>query len=76
MSRELRILQANLRKSSEAQHVLHNDEALADFHFILGQEPSCFLADEQVVVPGTNPQWTMFIAQGKGPLRAPVRSCI
>jgi hypothetical protein len=30
-----------MKKSREAQHALHNDESLADFHFILGQEPSC-----------------------------------
>jgi hypothetical protein len=36
MNRELQILQVNMRKSREAQHALHNDEALADFHFILG----------------------------------------
>ena len=65
-----------MRKSREAQHALHNDEALADFHFILGQEPNCFLVDNQVVLPGTNPRWTRFIAQGRRPFRAPVRSCI
>ncbi|RYP14536.1 hypothetical protein DL765_006312 [Monosporascus sp. GIB2] len=52
--RELLIFQASMRKSKETQHALHSDEALADFHFILGQEPSYFLADEQVVMPGTD----------------------
>jgi hypothetical protein len=50
--------------------------ALADFHFILGLETSCFLADEQVVIPGANPRWGEFMAQGRRSLRAPVRSCI
>jgi hypothetical protein len=54
MNREVRILQANM--SREAQHALHNDPALVDFHFILGQEPSCFLSDGEVVLQGTN-QW-------------------
>jgi exonuclease III len=76
MNRELRILQANMKKCREAQHALHNDIALEDFHFILGQELNCFLVDDQVVVPGTNPRWTRFIAQGRRPFRAPVRSCI
>src|SRR5437762_14189166 len=76
MNKELWILQANMKKSREAQHALHNDESLADFHFILGQEPNCFLADEQVVMPGTNPRWSQFIAQGRRSLRVPVRSCI
>jgi hypothetical protein len=42
----------------------------------LSQELNCFLANDQVVVPGTNPRWTRFIAQGKRLFRAPVRSCI
>lgn len=65
-----------MKKCREAQHALHNDRALEDFHFILGQEPSCFLADEQVVLPGTNPRWTRFIAQGRRSFRAPIRLCI
>lgn len=76
MSRDLRILQANMKRGQEVQHAMHNDEALADFHFILGQEPYCFLVDEQVVLPGTNPRWTRFAAQGRRPFWAPVRSCI
>jgi exonuclease III len=76
MNKELRILQANMKKSKEVQHALHNDTALEDFHFILGQEPSCFLADDQVVLPGTNPRWTRFTAQGRQSSRVPIRSCI
>ena len=76
MINELRILQANMKKCREAQHALHNDAALEDFHFILGQEPNCFLAEDRVVMPGTNPKWTKFIAQGRRPFRAPVRSYI
>jgi hypothetical protein len=45
MNREFRILQANMKTGREAQHALHDDLALADFHVILGQEPGCFLAD-------------------------------
>ncbi|RYP19375.1 hypothetical protein DL766_008456 [Monosporascus sp. MC13-8B] len=75
-NRELLILQAIMKKSKEAQHALYNDDALADFHFILGQEPSYFLADEQVVMPGTDERQTRSIAQGRQPFRTPVRSCI
>jgi hypothetical protein len=76
MINKLQILQANMKKCREAQYTLHNDVALEDFHFILEQEPNCFLTDGQVVMPGTNPKWTRFIAQGRQPFRAPVRSCI
>jgi hypothetical protein len=76
MNRELRILQANMKRSREAQHALHNDPALADFHFILGQEPGCFLADGEVVLHGTNPHWTKFVPSGRRRGPYPVRSCI
>ncbi|KAF2186089.1 hypothetical protein K469DRAFT_574672 [Zopfia rhizophila CBS 207.26] len=76
MNRELRILQANMKRGREAQHALHNDPALADFHFILDQEPGCFLADGEVVLHGTNPRWTKFIASGRRQGSYPVRSCI
>ena len=65
MNKELRILQANMRRTREAQHALHNDEALADFHFILGQEPSCFLMDGEVKLPGANPGWATFVPDGR-----------
>ncbi|KAH0548020.1 hypothetical protein GP486_008238, partial [Trichoglossum hirsutum] len=65
-----------MKKSREAQYALHNDIALEDFHFILGQEPNCFLVDSQVVMPGTNSKWMRFIAQGRWPFQASVQSCI
>ena len=65
MNRELRILQANVNRGREAQHALHNDPALADFHFILGQEPGCFIAEGEVVLHGTNPRWTKFVPSSR-----------
>lgn len=76
MNRELRILQANMKRGREAQHALHNGPALADFHFTLGQEPGCFLADGEVVLHGTNPRWTKFVPSGRRQGPYPVRSCI
>ena len=76
MSRELRILQANMKKCREAQHALHNDEALADFHFILGQEPYCFLSDGEVVLASSNPRWMRFVPMGRRQRFPLVRSCI
>ena len=76
MNRELRILQANVNRGREAQHALHNDPALADFHFILGQEPGCFIAEGEVVLHGTNPRWTRFVPSSRIEGQYPVRSCI
>jgi hypothetical protein len=76
ISRELRILQANMKRGKEAQHALHNDPALADFHFILGQELGCFLAEGEVVLHGTNPRWTSFVPSGRRQGQYPVRTCI
>lgn len=76
MNKELRILQANMWRGNESQHALHNDSALADFHFILGQEPGCFLADGEVVLHGTNPHWTRFVPDGRQEGQYPVRTCI
>lgn len=53
MNRTLQFLQANLNKSSNVQHALHNDEALKDFTAILGQEPNNFISRGQVILPGT-----------------------
>jgi hypothetical protein len=76
MNKELRILQANIWRGRESQHALHNDQALADFHFILGQEPGCFLADGEVARHGTNLHWTVFVPFGRREGSYPVRSCI
>ena len=76
MNRELRIIQANMKKCREAQHALYNDKALADFHFILGQEPYCFLSDRKVVLTGSNPRWMRFVPMGRRQRYPPVRSCI
>ncbi|OCK75878.1 hypothetical protein K432DRAFT_408649 [Lepidopterella palustris CBS 459.81] len=65
-----------MKRGREAQHALYNDPALADFHFILGQEPGCFFADEEVVLHGTNPQWTKFVPSGRRQGPYPIRSCI
>jgi len=76
MNKELRILQANMWRGRESQHALHNDPALAGFHFILGQEPGCFLADGEVVLHGTNPHWMTFVPFGRRRGQNPVRSCM
>ena len=55
INKELQILQANIKKYRETQHALHNNKILADFHFILGQEPYYFLLDGEVVLTGLNP---------------------
>lgn len=65
-----------MKRGREAQHALHNDAALADFHFILGQEPGCFLAEGEVVLHGTNARWTTFVPQGRREGQYPVRTCI
>lgn len=52
-------------RGRESQHALYNDQELADFHFILGQEPGCFLVDGEVVLHGTNPHWTAFVPFGR-----------
>jgi len=76
MNRELRILQANMKRTREAQHALHNDAVLGDFYFILGQEPGCFLAKGEVVLHGTNARWTTFVPHGRREGQYPVRTCI
>ena len=76
MNRELRILQANIKRGRQAQHALHNDPALADFHFILGQEPGCFFAEGVVVLHGTILSWTSFVPSGRRQGQYPVRTCI
>ena len=50
INREVRILQANIKKINEARHAMHNDMALADFHFILSQEPSYFPSEGEMVL--------------------------
>ena len=57
MTREFRILQANLKKITMAQHSMLNDENLKDFGLLLIQEPHRFLDDtnKPVASPiGTN----------------------
>lgn len=76
MSKTLRILQANLRKSRETQDALHNDTSLADFDLILGQEPSCSLIDNDIILYGSNPQWSRFVPTCTRRKRSPVRACI
>jgi len=54
-----------MKKCREAQHTLYNNEALADFYFILGQEPYYFLLDREVVLAGLNPWWIRFVLIGR-----------
>src|SRR4051812_42329005 len=76
MIRSLRILQANLHKSENVHHALHNDETLRDFTAILGQEPNCFMRRGKVVVPGTGKNWVCFTPPPRVGSKWPVRSCI
>lgn len=46
MIKTLKFLQANLNKSRNVQHALHNDDTLQDFIAILGQEPNCLSGKE------------------------------
>ena len=76
MIRSLRVLQANLHKSENVHHALHNDETLKDFTAILGQEPNCFMRKGRVVVPGTGRNWVCFTPPPQVENTWPVRSCI
>lgn len=61
MSKELKILQANLHKSLDAQLSLFNDEALKDFSLLLLSEPHCFRVEgKPVVSPVSHPYWTPY----------------
>ena len=65
-----------MKKCREAQHMLYNNEALADFHFILSQEPYRFLLNGEVVLAGLNPKWIRFVLMGRRQQYPPVRSYI
>jgi len=60
MSRDLKILQANLGKRYVAQKSLLNDEALREFSFLLIQEPHFFSATTtgETSVPAQHTYWT------------------
>ena len=76
MIRSLKFLQANLNKSRNVQHALHNDDALQDFTAILGQEPNCFTSRGKVVVPGTGRNWVCFTPPPQVGSMWPVRACM
>ena len=65
-----------MKKCREAQHALYNNKTLADVHFILGQEPYCFLSNREVVLAGSNPRWMRFVPMGRRQRYPPVRSYI
>lgn len=77
MIRTLKFLQANLNKSRNVQHALHNDDALQDFTAILGQEPNCFTNGRgRVVVPGAGRNWVCFTPPPQAESIWPIRACI
>ena len=76
MTARLRILQANLYKSSETQLSLLNDEGLQDFGLILVQEPHCCRVEDKIVTaPAHHAYWTPHVPtthnpQGRWPFRS------
>ena len=78
MLKELKVLQANLRKSPGAQLNLMNDESLQDFALLLITEPSCYRnADEEVIVtPMYHNYWTQMLPKKLREGRVPARSMI
>src|SRR4051812_24425695 len=75
--KQLRILQANLRKGPETQHALLNDENIKEFSLLLIQEPTCFrTSDNQVISPPTSHRyWNQFVPtriseEGRYPVRS------
>jgi hypothetical protein len=70
------IFQANMNRCKKAQNTLRNNEALANFLFILGQEPGCFPVEGEVVLHGTDPRWMKFVPSERRDGPHPVLSCI
>jgi hypothetical protein len=75
--KQLRVLQANLRKGPETQHALVNDENIKRFSLLLIQEPACFrTSDDQVISPPTTHHyWNQFVPtktneEGRHPVRS------
>jgi len=64
MPRELRTLQANLRKWKDAQYALQNDTEMGYFNFIVRQEPN-YLRSEGHIMPEANPRWVTFTPTGR-----------
>src|SRR4051812_32697689 len=78
MLKELKVFQANLRKSPEAQLNLMNDENLHEFALLLITEPSCSKNAEGkvIVTPIYHNHWTQQLPQKQHEEGAPVRSMI
>lgn len=78
MIRQLKILQANHRKMSEAQYALLNDTDIQHHTALLIQEPSCFIgADDITAAPPRNqPTWQQFLPTSRREERYPIRSLI
>ena len=76
--RDMRILQANMRKSREGQEALFNDARLRSFGAIAVQEPHCFTSQEgkPIVTPVTSSIWIQHLPTKISPSRWPVRSCL
>jgi Endonuclease-reverse transcriptase len=79
MVRALRVLQANLRKSSMAQHSLMNDEGLRNYGLLMISEPACFTDDDgkTVAPPSHHAKWTQILpTRSNREARFPIRSLI
>lgn len=77
--RELRILQANVRKMSSVQHAMLNDPQLEPFSVMLLQEPHCFWDYERqqvIASPQQTSQWTQVMPTERRPTTFPIRSMI
>ena len=63
MSKEFKVLQVNVRKMSEAQHSMMNDDSLEDFSLLLVSEPYLFHDRDRKyrVAPQSHPYWTLYL---------------
>ena len=78
MSRDLKILQANLGKRCAAQTSLLNDEALREYSFLLIQEPHFYTAATTggARAPTQHTYWTATLPSQMAPDSTPFRSMI
>lgn len=73
----LKIFQANLRKSPESQHSVLNDTDLSDFHMLLIQEPHCHtFFDQPFITEQYSRHWDLFHPSVFSETRYPYRSAI
>lgn len=77
MSRDLKILEANVNKAPMVMQSLFNDDEFSDFSLFLLSEPHCFLSNDKLVsTPAYHPTWSPVWPSKVEPGRWPVRSMI